>query len=254
MNAPAHSPYVDPALYDLVYGWYTADLAFYVERARAARGPVLEAACGTGRVLIPTLEAGVDIDGFDLEPAMIERLRAKAAAKGLAPRLAVGDLRAFTMPRRYALVTIPFRAFMHLHDTDDQIDALRCVREHLVPGGALVFNLFYPRWEYIREHDGRRLLEREFDEAGGGRHVAFWDAARYDRVNQRVAVERDVVVRDGERETTHRYGFSLRWTFRYEMELLLRAAGFTRHAVARGWDDAPFAHDHEEMVWTAWKD
>jgi SAM-dependent methyltransferase len=254
MNAPAHSPYVDPELYDLVYGWYTADLAYYVERARAARGPVLEAACGTGRVLIPTLEAGVDIDGFDLEPAMIERLRAKAAAKGFAPRLEVGDLREFTMPRRYALVTVPFRAFMHLHATDDQIAALRCLREHLVPGGALVLNLFYPRWEYIREHDDLRVLEREFDDAATGRHVAFWDTAHYDRVNQRVTVEREVVVRDRDRATTHLYGFSLRWTFLYEMELLLRAAGFTRHAVARGWDDGPFTSDQEEMVWTAWKD
>jgi SAM-dependent methyltransferase len=254
MNAPAHSPYVDSALYDLVYSWYTADLEFYVERARAARGPVLEAACGTGRVLIPTLEAGVDIDGFDLEPAMIERLRSKAAARGLAPRLFVGDLREFTAPRRYALITIPFRAFMHLETSDDQIAALRCLREHLAPGGALVLNLFYPRWEYMREHEGRRLLEREFTDPASGSHVALWDTAHYDRVNQRLVNEREVVVRDGDRETTHRYGFTLRWTFVYEMELLLGLAGFTRHALARGWDGGPFAHDTEEMVWTAWKD
>src|SRR6266516_7147029 len=83
MQRNQDTPYVDPELYDLVYSWYDADLAFYLETARAARGPVLEAACGTGRVLIPTREAGVDIDGFDREPAMLERLRAKAACRGL---------------------------------------------------------------------------------------------------------------------------------------------------------------------------
>jgi SAM-dependent methyltransferase len=254
MNAPAQEPYVDPALYDLVYSWYTADLPFYVERARQAGGPVLEAACGTGRVLIPTLEAGVDIDGFDLAPAMIEHLRAKAAAKGLAPRVAVGDMREFTMPRRYALVTIPFRAFMHLHTSAEQIAALRCLREHLEPRGALVFNLFYPRWEYMRDHEGKRVLDREFTDPASGRHVAFWDTPRYDRVNQLLVDEREVVVRDGHRETASRYGFSLRWTFVYEMELLLRLAGFTRFEVARGWDGGPFEHDTEEMVWTAWRE
>ena len=118
--------YIQPAFYDIAYSWYSDDLPFYVARSREARGAVLEAGCGTGRVLLPTLQAGVDIDGIDIHPGMIEVARAKAATLGLKPHLAVADMRDFTMPRRYALITIPFRAFQHLLTTADQVAALRC--------------------------------------------------------------------------------------------------------------------------------
>ena len=120
--------YVRPEAYDLYYSWYTEDIPFYVARAKEAHGAVLEAACGTGRVLLPTLQAGVDIDGFDIHPGMVAVLREKAKGLGLAPRVSVADMRDFTMPRRYALITIPFRAFQHVLTTADQVAALRCMR------------------------------------------------------------------------------------------------------------------------------
>ena len=123
--------YVQPEVYDLYYSWLTHDIPFYVARAREARGPVLEVGCGTGRILLPTFQAGADIDGLDLHPGMIEVLRRKASALGLGPRVFRADMRDFTMPRRYALITIPFRAFMHNLTTDDQLRTLRCCREHL---------------------------------------------------------------------------------------------------------------------------
>jgi len=47
--------YIEPRLYDIAYSWHTADIPFWIARAKQARGPVLEAGCGTGRVLIPML-------------------------------------------------------------------------------------------------------------------------------------------------------------------------------------------------------
>jgi SAM-dependent methyltransferase len=248
--------YADPALYDLVNSWYDVDIDFYVETAKAARGPVLEVACGTGRILIPTLAAGVDIDGFDIEPAMLEHLERKAAARGLAARTQAADMRDFTMPRSYRLITIPFRAFMHLHTTDDQIRALRCMREHLEAGGSLVFNLFYPNFQYMLEHDDKRYHERDVTDPETGRPVAVWGHPRYDRVNQILTQDRDVVFTDahGVVTRTARYRFQLRWAFRYEMEMLLRAAGFHRFTVWGGFDRRPLERDTDEMVWTAWRD
>lgn len=255
MNDSIATPYVDPALYDVVYSWYHDDLAFYVDLAKAARGPVLEVACGTGRILLPTAAAGVDIDGIDLEPAMISRLKAKAAAVPLKVRVSVADMRDFTMPRRYRLITIPFRAFMHLPATEDQIRALRCIREHLEPGGSLVMNVFYPNHAYIAEHRDRRLPEREFAHPVTGRLIALWSTQRYDIVQQTLSSDREVIETREDGETmTHRYRFTLRWVYRFEMELLLRAAGFTRWDVRGGFDGRPLENPQDEMVWTAWKD
>jgi SAM-dependent methyltransferase len=255
MATTERDPYVDPELYDVVYSWYTSDIPYYVDAAKRAQGPVLEIACGTGRILLPTLQAGVDIEGIDLEPAMLRRLEDKARALGLTPRVKVADMRDFTMSRRYRLITIPFRAFLHLHATDDQIRSLRCIREHLEPGGALLLNFFFPSVDYITAHHDQRKLEREFPHPETGLSVAFYDTPHYDRVNQTATVEREVIESDprGYAGQTHRYSFTLRMVYRYEMELLLRAAGFTRYQVTRP-DGAPHEKDNEEMMWTAWKD
>jgi SAM-dependent methyltransferase len=75
--------YVEPELYDVTYGWWRDDIPFYVAQARAAGGPVLEVACGTGRVHLPLLQAGADADGFDLHPVGDAHLAHVVQASGL---------------------------------------------------------------------------------------------------------------------------------------------------------------------------
>ena len=77
----------DGDAYDLVLKDIPYGLDFYVALARAAKGPVLDIACGTGRILLPCLAAGVDIEGLDLFEPMLKTLRTKAAAINLSPRL-----------------------------------------------------------------------------------------------------------------------------------------------------------------------
>jgi hypothetical protein len=165
-------------------------------------------------------------------------------------------MRDFTMPRRYALITIPFRAFQHLLTTADQVAALRCMREHLDPGGALLFDVFFPSFERMVGPEGEAELEREFAHPETGLPVAMYTTRRIDRVNQILFVEREVVESDarGYAAKTHRDRFSMRWTWKPEMELLLGAAGFTRWSVAGGFDGRPLETGAMEMIWTAWKD
>src|SRR5262249_49928907 len=136
----ADSPYARADLYDLLFRDYTADLEFYLAAARTAGGPALDVGCGTGRVLLAGLAAGLDMDGLDNAPDMLARLRANARARGLEAHATLADMRSFRLPRRYACVMIPFNAFAHNLNTDDQIATLSCCREHLLPGGRLVFD------------------------------------------------------------------------------------------------------------------
>src|SRR5205823_2500142 len=98
------TPFDDGALYDILLGQIDYGNEFYRDLVRAANGPVLDVACGTGRVLLPCLQAGVDIEGLDLFPAMLDQLRKKAAALGLRPTLHEADMRSFRLERRYALI------------------------------------------------------------------------------------------------------------------------------------------------------
>ena len=73
-NAAERSPFEDADLYDALFSSLRYDLDFYLELTQKVPGPVLEVACGTGRDLLPCLQAGVDIEGLDLYPAMLEVL------------------------------------------------------------------------------------------------------------------------------------------------------------------------------------
>lgn len=256
MTPETFEDYIEPESYDVLYSWYRDDVDFYLDLAKRSRGPVLEAGCGTGRLLLPALQAGVDIDGFDLHPGMLAVLKRKAAALGLAPRVYEADMRDVTLPRRYALITIPFRAFQHLLTTADQLRALRCLRDHLESGGALVMNLWYPSFERIAGATGEPVLEREFPHPETALPVVIYATHAYDRTGQTLRASREVVESDarGYAAKTHRHALTLRWSYRHEIELLLRTAGFTRCEVAGGFDGRPLARPGDEMIWTAWKD
>ena len=87
-------------LYDHVVPYrQRQDVAFFVEAAQVAGGPVLEVGCGTGRVLIPTARMGVDITGLDASPHMLamcrEKLRQEPAEVQARARLVAADMRHF---------------------------------------------------------------------------------------------------------------------------------------------------------------
>src|SRR5438105_1779842 len=167
--------YDEPAFYDLVFDQFVEDLPLWTRVAAEARGPVLDLACGTGRVLVPLLEAGIDADGIDLSSAMLARARFKATAKGFRPRLVAGDMRDFTMPRRYARVISAFNAFAHAATSEDQLRTLRCVCEHLEPGGALVMHMSFPSPSYWQEPDDEPVKEIEVERRDTGTRVQLWD-------------------------------------------------------------------------------
>jgi SAM-dependent methyltransferase len=133
--------------YDAVYSVIrepSGDAAFYRDLARKAGGPILELGCGTGRVLIPIADEGIECVGLDSSPEMLAVLRAKqppaclSLVEGRMERFDLGD-------RRFHLVTAPFRAFSDLLDVDAQLACLACIRRHLVPGGLFAFDLFDPK-------------------------------------------------------------------------------------------------------------
>src|SRR5262245_14631220 len=121
MSVVHPSPYEAPELYDLVIEHYTQDLEFWLDEARQGGGPVLDVACGTGRVLLHLMQHGIDADGVDLHEPMLAQLRSKAAGRNLAPRVVRADMRDFTMPRRYARAFLTFNGFAHCDTIDDQI-------------------------------------------------------------------------------------------------------------------------------------
>jgi SAM-dependent methyltransferase len=148
--------YSDPELYDLLFspGAYGP---YYAGLARGAGGPVLELACGTGQLLVPIARDGTRATGLDLSAAMLAAARARAAAEATDVRLVEGDMRGFDLGERFALVYVARNSLLHLHAVDDFLACLDCVRRHLLPGGAFVFDVFNPDVAILARPPGERF-------------------------------------------------------------------------------------------------
>ncbi len=231
----------------------SGDISFYVEEARRCGGPVLELACGTGRVLLPTARAGVEAVGLDASRGMLERLRAKLPAEPAEVRARVevveGDMESFDLHRRFSLVTVPFRSIGHLLEIDAQVRFLETVRRHLLPGGRLAFDFFHPDLARLAAPQPERLdLERE----EGGRRVRRHSSTvpRAARQVLDLSVRWEIESPGGEVEEV-RMGLPIRWFHRFEIEHLLARCGLEVEAVYGGFDRRPFEEGAGEMVFLA---
>lgn len=248
---PNPSPYDAPELYDLLFDSLDFDIPYWIDVARSAGGPVLEAACGTGRILLPIRKAGFDIDGFDASPAMVARLKERARTHGLDVRAEVADMRDFSMGRRYARIFCGFNGFAHCETIEDQLAFLRRSLGHLEPDGALVLHMSYPGPAYWSEPEGKPVLEHETPRPGGGK-LQLWDDRKKDVVGQRQDSEVEIwEVGESDRpEAVHKFSTSQRWVYRFELELLFRSAGFARWDILGGFDGRPLkAPDDQMLAW-----
>jgi SAM-dependent methyltransferase len=248
------SPYIAPDLYDLLFDSLDFDVAYWLDVARGAGGPVLEAACGTGRVLLPILKAGVEAEGFDASPAMIARLNDKARESGLAVRAEIADMRDFAMGRRYRRIFCAFNGFAHCETIEDQVAFLRRSLEHLEPDGALVLHMSYPGPAYWAEPEGQAVLEHEAPRPVGGK-LQLWDNRKKNIVGQRQDSELEIweLGASDRPEAVHKFSTSQRWVYRFELELLFRVAGFARWTILGGFDGRPLQAPDDQMVAWAFK-
>ncbi|MFW9862989.1 MAG: class I SAM-dependent DNA methyltransferase, partial [Candidatus Thorarchaeota archaeon] len=109
--------------------------------------PILELACGTGRITLLLAEAGYEITGIDLSPEMLEIARGKLRqlSEDAQSRVSLnhGDVTNFQLDKEFATVIMPW-SFKFLLTTDDQLACLRQVRKHLADDGVFILDL-YPR-------------------------------------------------------------------------------------------------------------
>ena len=252
----APTPFDDGELYDILLGDLDYGVEFYTGLAKRAAGPVLDIGCGTGRVMLPCLQSGLDIDGLDMSEPMLARLRGSAAKLGLLPRFYHADMSDFRLPRQYALIMIPFNTFTHNLTQETQIRCLERCREHLLRGGMLVFDGAFPGLQWIGAQQNCRVLEGERTDPRTGRTLRMFDTRSFDRVRQvqHSITEVESVGADGSVELLQRSEFDMRWLYKEEAALLLRHTRYAHWEISGDFEGRPLTQETDEMVVRAWVD
>jgi len=238
--------YRDGRHYDRMNRAVVADIPFYVEQARRAAGPVLELACGTGRVTIPIAQAGMEIVGLDQSSSMLARLREKAWEAGVEIPLVEADCRDFELGRKFALIFMAFNSLQHLHDLTSLEALFGNVRRHSASGGSFVFDVFNPSVAILSREPGKRYRERQYEAPDGKGTITVEQSAVYDDAAQ-VNRIRWYFSRD-EHKDFRVEELPMRCFFPRELDLLVRSLGFRVEAKFGDFEGKPFASGDVKQV------
>jgi SAM-dependent methyltransferase len=235
----------------------------YFGRYVAAGQPALDAGCGTGRLLLPWLRAGYDVDGSDVSPDMITICRERARADGFDPTLLLQPLHQLSTPRRYQ--TIVACGVFGLGSTRRQDEeALRRFYEHLEPGGMLLLDSQVPyadhmRWGYWPRLQRQGHFPEPWPQFGASRQAP--DGSVYEmrtRVRALDPLDQSVVLdmrmekrRGGRLLAAEEHALSVRGFLRDELVMMLERAGFANVEVTGDYTADPPHPDHQFLVYAA---
>jgi SAM-dependent methyltransferase len=241
-----------PEDYDAEHGALDADGAFMVAFAAATGGPVLDIACGTGRIALPLARAGIRVTGIDLSAHMLERARSQSA--GLPLTLHLADVRDFTLHEGpFACATMAGHAFQQMLDDADQRALFRCVHRHLATGGLFVFDSRNPNGQETCDTKGEEFWHSYIGADGKPGETSTesrWDEAR--QLLHYTVIRRRPGRAKGESAET-RQRISLRYTPADLLARHLVAEGFVALAQYGDWTWGPVRQDSYEIVTVARK-
>lgn len=129
--------------------------------------PALDVGCGTGRLLLEFLADGMQIDGVDVSPEMVDLCRQKAADRSLSPNLYVQAMETLALPRKYRSIIVPSYSFQLVTDFQDAKRSLSRFYEHLLPRGKLLLTIWHSKREGLAEwSDWYFIAEKERPQDG----------------------------------------------------------------------------------------
>ena len=194
----------------------------------AGGGPALELAIGTGRIALPLAARGIHVDGIDISPAMVAKLRAKPGGDQLS--VTIGDFAEVPVTDTYRLIYVVYNTFHNLLTQDDQVRTFQNVAAHLTDDGSFLIEAGVPNFLH-------KVFDDQYVHAESiGVGEVWFDVGRHDPVLQR---HEETHVRLS-KEGVALYPIVQRYTWPSELDLMARLAGLHLKERWDGWNREPF--------------
>jgi SAM-dependent methyltransferase len=256
--------------YGLVAQWWAEfntegpEITYFQNCIERHGQPALDVACGTGRLLLPYLRAGVDIDGCDISPDMLALCRERADREGLATRLYAQAMHELALPRTYRTIIICGGFGLGGSRQLDR-EALRRLHQHLDPGGVLVFDHHLPykhaaNWQYWTSEKRRQLPQvwpasGQRKRAANGDEYELWmrvlDVDPLEQIETlQLRIERR---RDGQLIAREESSLRTCLYLKPELMLMLEQTGFREILVHGAYTEAPATADQGILIFIAKK-
>ena len=218
------------------------EFQFYRDQLQHIKGPILEAACGTGSILLRLAKLGHAIWGFDASEEMLAQLKQKAVEQSVPKVLEHISQQTFVdfrYEQKFSAIIIPAAAFMHIPNQKEQIACLENIHAHLEPDGRLLLNFYIPPWDYLMRHSREPLVEEEFGTFEHPQNELPIEVTHKTAID--LSEQRETIywtfTHDGQ---SHEVPLYSRWIYKEEFQLLLRVAGFSNWQLFGSHDCEPY--------------
>jgi SAM-dependent methyltransferase len=201
----------------------TMDTVAFLEQM-AGDGPALELAIGTGRVALPLAARSIRVDGVDLSPAMVAKLRAKPGGDQIS--VTMGDFARAPVEGAYRLIYLVYNTLFNLLTQDDQVRCFENVAAHLTNDGVFVVEAYVP---YVAHDQHVKAEAIDVDQV-------TLDVGRLDPVKQLYYESHVVLSREGVRL----FPIVQRYAWPSELDLMARIAGLRLKERWANWTREPF--------------
>lgn len=242
--------------YDIEHARFDDDLDMYQNYAELAQGPLLELACGSGRLLVPLARDGYTLTGVDTSEKMLALARERLQKEGVLSRVTLAqqdmtNLQLPVLPQKYRLAFIALGSFGHITSRKAQQEALQSIRAHLAMRGTLIIDISNADARYM-EHMNNQMLHQGSWQQDDDTWVSHFVSPATSTQQHLLELTHfyDQHVQGG--TVTRTIGTTFLYLFeRSEMELLLEHAGFTVKDVYGNYDLGPYTLDSERMIFIA---
>ncbi|HET7543685.1 MAG TPA: class I SAM-dependent methyltransferase [Polyangiaceae bacterium] len=255
----AYSQYYDLLYKDKDYAGEAAYVRSLIERYQPGARSVLDLGCGTGRHALLLAESGYRVTGVDLSADMLQEANAllasasperaaRLSASGALPTFLQGDVRTVRTGRKFDVVVSLFHVMSYQTSNDDLKAALHTIREHLLPGGVVVFDCWYgPAVLTDRPSSRSKHLENERISVVRDAMPVLYPNRNCVDVNYHVRITDKQSGALQELRETH----TMRYLFSPEVELLLSASGFELRDSTEFMTNRPLGFDTWNAVFVA---
>lgn len=233
--------------YDVLYSQLRegVDNQFFLNQMALAHGPILEVGVGTGRFFVDALEAGHDVYGIDISPAMLSVLY-KKLPKESHHRVTCQNILSFSYPFNFALILAPFRVMMHVLSIEDQLRALNQIFDSLEPGGRFIFDVFVPDLSQLL-HGLHKVVDFDGEYVPGKRLRRIVNT-RADLINQLIHVHFRLEWEEGGAWQHEDWKLPMRFYFRYELEHLLARSNFSTYKILGNYEGGELTDSSREFI------
>jgi len=233
------------------------EIAFYEALLKTANGPVLEAMCGSGRLLIPLLRRGIVVEGVDSSNHMLDSCKKRCEKQGLDVLLYNQTLQTLSLPKKYDLIFIAIGSFQLIKDDEEALQTLCQLQKALLPSGRLVLETYVP-WNGIKENIQGFALSDQSPVITSKRIAQSSEGSKIVNKSTTVAYFKEQVEKtqtryekwiDGQFSHAEEEEYTIRWYYRFELKHLLEKEGFSLVEII----DTSFEQNEQAVIYIASK-